>query len=109
MLDCAIILGALLLLVTMSVRADRRLGGLARLPMQWSLKGSVNWTAPRKWALAFTPLLAAFCLSVIFALARFPTSAPRPGEGTSLTLLSIGLAFVAIHALHIRLVERAGR
>lgn len=31
--------------------------GLARLPMQWSLKGRINWTAPRPVALLVTPVL----------------------------------------------------
>jgi hypothetical protein len=39
--------------------------GIAKLPMQWSLKGGVNWTAPRRIAFAVIPALAAAVLGAI--------------------------------------------
>jgi len=41
----------------------------ARLPMQWGIRGAVNWRAPRVIALLFAPVLAIITLGILFALA----------------------------------------
>ena len=49
-------------LSALGVWANGRFASLDRLPMQWSLSGEVNWSAPRVAALAFVPVLAALLL-----------------------------------------------
>ena len=56
MIQSIIALIAIGLLIRMSVRANARFREEVRLPMQWALDGSVNWTAPRGLALALTPI-----------------------------------------------------
>lgn len=77
--------------------------------MRWSLDGSVNWTAPRVVALAFTPVLAAIVLSATAALTWFLR--PRPGqEALAIPTLVFGaLVFVGAHALHLRLIANSLR
>jgi len=49
--------------IFVSLLADRKFAGVARLPMQWGMNGRPSWTAPRAFALAFIPALsvAVFC------------------------------------------------
>ena len=106
MVQTAIAMLAVAVLVAMSARANRRFKGETRLPMQWSLGGSVNWTAPRPWALAFTPLLATICLLGFVAMSSF--SQPRPGqEGLVIPVnIFMALLFIGAHAFHLWLIER---
>lgn len=103
---------AVALLAAMSVRADRVFRAERRLPMQWGLDGRATWSAPRKVALAFTPVLAAACLAAIVALTAF--KAPRPGQEDLVVPVTIltAMIFVGVHALHLwlmwRTVERRG-
>jgi hypothetical protein len=74
--------------------------------MQWSLNGSVNWTAPRFVALAFTPVLASLCL---LATAAMTTSFPsRPGQEGLVIPVNIFMAivFIGAHAFHLWLIGR---
>lgn len=98
---------AICVLVLMSVRASRRFKHEDRLPMQWSLDGSVNWTAPRYIALAFTPVMAAIILPTLVALTTLLR--PRPGqEGLVIpTLLFAALVFVGVHAFHIWFIGKS--
>ncbi len=109
MVQAFIALIAMIVLVVMSRRANRRFAQESRLPMQWSLAGSVNWTAPRALALAFMPLLGAIILTATTVATI--TMTPRPGqeglEASVIIVMSIGL--VAMHALHIRLIRRTLR
>ncbi|MEZ5955594.1 MAG: hypothetical protein R3C27_00050 [Hyphomonadaceae bacterium] len=41
----------------------------ARLPMQWGIRGDVNWRAPRAVALLFSPALAILTLGFLYWLA----------------------------------------
>ncbi|MEO7187901.1 MAG: hypothetical protein ABIW58_05795 [Sphingomicrobium sp.] len=93
----------------MSARANRRFGGEKRLPMQWSLNGSVNWTAPRLVALAFNPVLGTLCLFGFAAMASF--SQPRAGQEDLVIPANIFVAVVIIgtHAFHLWLIERTLR
>src|SRR3954454_516338 len=94
-------------LAVMSIRANGRFKDEDRLPMQWSLDKSVNWTAPRSVALAFTPVLAAIILSATVMLTI--SVRPKPGqEGLEVpAILFIALVFIAAHALHLWLIERS--
>jgi hypothetical protein len=95
------------ILAVMSIRANGRFKDEDRLPMQWSLDKSVNWTAPRAVALAFTPVLAALVLSATVVLTM--SGKPKPGqEGLELpTMLFIALVFIGAHALHLWLIEKS--
>ena len=75
--------------------------------MQWSFSGSVNWTAPRPIALAFTPVLAAVILLAAVAGTLFlkPISGQEGFEVP--TDLFIALVFVGAHALHLWLVGKS--
>lgn len=105
MIGAIIAVLALCVLVAMSQRANRRFSCEDRLPMQWSMDGSVNWTAPRPVALAFTPVLAAIVLAAVVWLTTSLT--PRPGqEGFAIpTLFFVALVFVAAHAFHLWLIR----
>ena len=100
---------AIAILASMSLMANARFRNERRLPMQWSLGGSVNWTAPRPLALAFTPVLAALCLPATVALAVLVQ--PRPGqEGLVVpALIAVALTLVGAHALHLWLIARTLR
>jgi hypothetical protein len=97
----------LIALTVMSLRANQRFIRERRLPMQWSLSGSVNWTAPRLLALAFTPVLAAVVLTA--ATITSITIAPRPGQAGEVVpaIIALSLCFVAAHALHLWLIGRS--
>ncbi|MEN2748960.1 hypothetical protein [Sphingomonas sp. T9W2] len=105
MTEIAITLLTLATLIVMSVRYDRRHRATARLPMQWSLSGRVNWTAPRRGALAFTPVLAAIVLGAIQVTARLRPQTPGSDGSVLATLLSASLLLVVVHAIHLRLCD----
>lgn len=101
-----IVLSAVTLLAAMSLRANRRFEGQSRLPMQWGLDGSVNWTAPRKIALAFTPVLAAVCLIPLPVAVAFVK--PKGGQ-EDLVIAVVAfctIAFLLAHAFHLWLIQR---
>jgi hypothetical protein len=96
-------------LAGVSLWAERRFHHVERLPMQWSFQGRVNWTAPRRLALAFTPTLGALVLgsTAIMTLAAGP---PSHGEDVGVPVLClIGLTFLGAHGLHLWLIERSFR
>lgn len=97
---------AIIALISMSRRAHRRFEQLARLPLQWSFDGQINWTAPRAWVLAFTPALGGIVLLLIAVLTMIST--PRQGqEGYELpVVLLVATTFTAIHGLHLWLVGK---
>ena len=106
MIEFVIVLGAVLVLIAMSRRADRRFRRVDRLPMQWLLSGEVTWTAPRRIALSLIPGLAATILTAMAVMMRL--TKPRPGqEGYEIPILLIMAAlWVAIHAFHIWMIGR---
>lgn len=109
MIQTAIALVFAAILILVAWRADARFRQWQRLPMQWTLTGSVTWTAPRRIALALIPALAIPILAAIAAtIGRVP---PRAGqEGLEIpVLLLTGAVFVAVQWLHLRLVARQVR
>lgn len=98
-----------LLLIGMSIVANARFRREDRLPMQWSVSGSVNWSAPRVPALMFTPALA-ICVLTLFVVGAMNV-APRPGqEGMVVPALAgLGSAFVVAHLFHLWLIAKALR
>lgn len=85
------------LLALLSLAANHRLAGRARLPMQWSWRGTVTWTAPRPVALAFTPALAALVLGCALA-----AGTARPDDAWIIVL--VAGAFLGTHLLHLALM-----
>ncbi|TXM67598.1 hypothetical protein FV222_20140 [Methylobacterium sp. WL103] len=59
-----IAIAAVAVLSALSLWANGPFSALDRLPMQWSLSGEVNWSAPRPLALAFVPVLAAILMAI---------------------------------------------
>ena len=106
MVQALIGLMAVVALIGMSLRANARYRRHARLPMQWSFTGSVNWTAPRHLALALTPVLATCIL--VAAVASTLLLDPRPGqEGLEVPIILIlASAFIGAHCLHLWLVGK---
>jgi hypothetical protein len=107
MVEACIAALAVCVLAVMSIRANGRFKAEDRLPMQWSLDNSVNWTAPRRVALAFTPVLAAIILSATVVLTL--SVKPKPGqEGFEVpTIAFIALVFIGAHALQLWLISRS--
>lgn len=106
MIQSIIALIAIGLLIRMSVRANAQFHDEVRLPMQWALNGSVNWTAPRRFALALTPILAGCILTAIVIMTL--TLPPRPGqEGMEIPVVFFGsIVFVAAHSFHLWMIKR---
>jgi hypothetical protein len=108
----ATILISIVTVALMSVvasRANVRFRAAPRLPMDWGWRGKVNWTAPRRVALALIPALAALVLGIHSVLSL--TFAPRPGQAhlalpilvlTSLTLLEIQALYLCMVARTLR-------
>ena len=107
LMSVAVALVTIALLAAMSLRANRRFEMEPRLPMQWGLDGSVNWSAPRRVALAFMPVMAAICLLGITALTAFVK--PRVGQEHLVLPVNVLAAFalVGVHAFHLGLVRRS--
>lgn len=97
------------IMIGLSVRANSRFRAEERLPMQWSITGSVNWTAPRVVALSFTPALAIGAL-ILFVIGSM-TMQPRPGQEGAVVpaLLGLGGCFIAAHLFHLWLIDRTLR
>lgn len=93
-------------LVGLSKLANERFRNEARLPMQWGLNGTVNWTAKRVLALSVVPALAT-CILAATVISTLVLQ-PRPGqEGMEVPVtIMVGLGFVGVHALHLWLIER---
>lgn len=106
MIQSIIALIAIGLLIRMSVRATAQFRDEVRLPMQWALNRSVNWTAPRGLALALTPILAGCILTAIVIMTL--TLPPRPGqEGMEIPVVIFGsVVFVAAHSFHLWMIKR---
>jgi hypothetical protein len=90
-------------------RANARLQGEDRLPMQWLLPDQVIWSAPRPIALALVPALALVSFAGLAVLSLY--TQPRPGqEGMVIpSMIAIGLVFVGVQLFHLRMIERTVR
>lgn len=106
MIQSAIALIAAAVLITMSLRANARFQSESRLPMQWSFRGSVNWTAPRGVALAVTPTLAICILTaaVVSTLIFEPRRGQEGFEGP--IIVTLAGAFIGAHWLHLWLIGK---
>ena len=93
-------------LIALSLGAASRLKAHAQLPMQWQLDGTVTKMAPRRFALAFTPILTVFVLAAMVALSA--VTEPRPGQAWMLipVTLFVGLTAVGVHAFHLCMMSK---
>jgi hypothetical protein len=93
-------------LIALSMGAASRLKAHAQLPMQWQLDGTVTKTAPRRFALAFTPILTVFVLAAMVALSA--STEPRPGQGWMLipATVFVCLTVLGAHAFHLWMMSR---
>ena len=94
---------ALLFMSLIAIVANYKLRHLHRLPMQWSLSGKVNWTAPRVIALASFPAIFA-----VIGSALILSSAPEHEQSTTRSLVFLGIAMIGLQILHLRLVNKKG-
>jgi len=104
----AIVFVFCLLAVVIAMMANSSFRDEARLPMQWSITGKVNWTAPRVVGVSFFPVVTIFVLGLIwFASLR----ATRPGqEGLVVPiLLATGTMLIAVQLLHLWFAARTLR
>lgn len=102
-------LATVAVLAALSRAANRRFAGHDRLPMQWSLSGEVVWTASRRVALSFTPVLAALLMLGTATLLTFgpETVETRPSGLSALGVMAA--SFVGVHLLHLYLLARSLR
>mgnify|MGYP006952615989 CR=1 FL=1 len=93
-------------LIALSIGAASRLKAHAQLPMQWQLDGTVTKMAPRRFALAFTPVLTVFVLAAMMALSA--VTEPRPGQGWMLIPVTfcVCLTVVGAHAFHLWMMSK---
>ena len=100
-------LGGFAALLWMRRRADRNLPDAARLPMQWSFSGKVNWTLPRRTALAFMPMLYLLVMAFIMAMAFLSREEMARGSGAMLVGLVVFTTafFLAIFGTWLHLVR----
>ena len=105
------IVSTFFILVTciLAYRANTRFRSEGRLPMQWGLTGQVNWSAPRRVALAFVPVLAIVLLG--FFTVMLINVPPRAGqEGLVFPILVVtGVTLVAAQLAHFWLIGRTIR
>jgi hypothetical protein len=93
-------------LIMLSIGAASRLKDHAELPMQWQLDGTVTRMAPRRLALAFTPVLTVLVLTATVALSLL--TEPRPGQAWMLipVTLFVGFTAVSAHAFHLWMMNK---
>lgn len=90
-------IGTIIVMGVLAAYANRRVApGAAKLPMHWSLRGNVSWTAPRVIAFTFMPVLAAIVLAAILV----------SGRGRSADIALLCGVFLACQLLHITLMQR---
>jgi hypothetical protein len=94
-------LGIILLTVLVSLLADRKFAGVARLPMQWGLNGRPTWTAPRGFALAFIPALSMLIFAAQYGLQLLAGRPLPPNE-----MVVIAATFLVINIIYVGLLRR---
>lgn len=93
-------------MIGLAARANAHFRQESTLPMQWSLSGTVNWSAPRLVALSPIPALGIICLTVVGI--RGMNQHPGPA-GPIPSLVIFGIILVAVDVLHLWLAEKTVR
>ena len=96
-------------MIALALWANARLKDHARLPMQWSLGGKVNWTAPRPFALAFFPGLAIVVLVALMIFSNYAT--PRAGQEreAAYAIPFVMILLLVIQCAHLLMADRTFR
>jgi hypothetical protein len=89
--------------IAIAIRANAALCHEDRVPMQWSIKGEVNWTAPRAVGLAFCPVVTVVVLCVFWFSSLRPTRLGQEHLVVPL-LLTAGTVLTSVQLLHLWLV-----
>ncbi len=90
-------IGTIVVMGVLALYANRVIApGVAKIPMQWSLRSRVNWTAPRVIAFAFIPVLAAIVMIGILLAGGAQTS----------DIAIISGVFLSCQLLHIAKTQR---
>jgi hypothetical protein len=94
------------LLWTVSHLFQRRFADRDRVVMAWAFGGTPTWIAPRRLALAFTPVLGTLMCFLTAALVAFAT--PEVERRAAIPAVAgMGLIFLAIHAAHLWFAARS--
>ncbi len=102
----ALTLIGLMVLLGISIWANKTLPQSAQIPMQWGIDGKPTWSAPRLLGLAFTPFLY---LVTSFVIGIFLPSSWGPESPAMLAVFAIvAVGFAAGHYFHIWLAQRGG-
>lgn len=98
-----------LTLCLLAYKANARFRNERRLPMQWWLTGEVTWSAPRRLALAFIPILGIGALIAFVIMSA--ALRPRAGQEVAVlpTLIGVGMVFIAVQLAHFWLIARTLR
>ena len=98
-----------LLMVLVALLANAYLPTAERLPMQWSLRGQINWTAPRYIGLGFFPALGFASMVAYILLMKY--AGPREGQEDLVipVMLLFGAIFLIIQIVHACLANRSLR
>jgi hypothetical protein len=96
----------LVLMAVLSAGAAKSIDPSTQVPMQFGRKGRPTWSAPRRFALLFAPVLAAICGLFLTYLAHHDTTDGLTRQALSLGLsrVAMALCFVVTHALHLAIV-----
>lgn len=100
MISIYICLGVIALLVGISLKARRHFTPQERIPMQWNMKGEINWSARRDIAIWIIPAIGLGTL--IFMLWIFAISDILNHILGCSILGFTGLMLVIIHQVHMR-------
>lgn len=87
-------------MLAVSVRMLARAPAGAMLPMQWGVNLKPTWRAPRLVAGLFAPCVALLVLGLL-------ASSAKSGDSlASVVLVTVGLFFIAVHAIHLHFAVR---
>ena len=65
-----------------------------QVPMQWGLRGQVNWHAPRRWAFYLAPAMSGVVLILV-------------SRTTVTEVALVAITMIAVHALHLWMAFRS--
>ncbi|MDP9808375.1 hypothetical protein J2W42_001213 [Rhizobium tibeticum] len=84
-----VLAGEFVLMVAVAIYAHQRIApDSGSIPMQWSLTGIVNWSAPRLLAFAFIPILALAAMLLLASGGTIDPSALGLADGIFLACRS---------------------
>lgn len=96
-------------MVGFALLAHASLPKTKQIPMQWSLRGEINWTAPRAFGLGFFPLLGFTCMVAYILLMEY--AGPRPGQENLVipVMIILGAVLFTIQIIHAYMASKSLR